>query len=104
MSLEAVQKVAEVEQKNKERRTAAEAEAKRLISEAERSGQALLKQTRTQEAEEAKVLLQQAEDRAKARSAEILKSAEAEGDALRNTAAAHLTEAAALIVGKVVNR
>lgn len=104
MSLEAIQKVTEVEKESKERKTAAEAEAKRILSDAERSGQALLLSTRAKAAEEGKALLQKAEERAKVCSDEIIKAAEAEGGALRDAAKTHLSETVALIVGKVVNR
>ena len=41
MSLEAIEKVTEVERKNKERRAAAETEAKQMLASAQRDGLAL---------------------------------------------------------------
>ena len=102
MSLEAIEKVAEVENRNRERRVAAEAEAKQIVADAERSGLALLKQVRADAAERRKALMRQAEEAAAARSAEIGRTAEAEGEALRQTAEKHLEEAAEFIVGRVV--
>ena len=71
MSLEAIEKVTEVEQKSKERRLAAEAEARQIVADAERAGLALLQQVRVDAAEEGKTLLRQAEERAAKRAAEI---------------------------------
>ena len=56
MSLEAIEKVTEVEQKSKERRLAAEAEARQIVADAERTGLALLQQVRADAAEEGKTL------------------------------------------------
>ena len=46
MSLEAIEKVTEVELESKERRGAAEAEARQIIADAERTGLALLQKVR----------------------------------------------------------
>lgn len=102
MSLEAIEKVTQVEQENQERKAAAEAEARQIVANAEREGLALLQQTRAAAAEEGKALLRQAEERAAQRSAEIAQAAEAEGGALREAAGRHLEEAAEFIVGRVV--
>ena len=56
MSLEAIEKVTQVEAENKERKAAAEAEAQRLVADAEREGLALLQQARTSAAESGKEL------------------------------------------------
>ena len=87
---------------NKERRTAAEAQAKQMIADAQRNGLALLKQT--QEAAEAreKALLRQAEERAAVRREAIAGEARAEAEDLRRRAEANLDAAAELIVRRVV--
>ena len=103
MSMEAIEKVSQVESKIRERKAAAEAEAKQMIADAERNGLALLQKVRTDAAESGKEMLAQAEAKAAERSAEIARSAETEGNALRNTAGKHLEEAAEFIVGRVVN-
>ena len=64
MSLKAVEKVTEVERKNKERRAAAETEAKQMLASAQRDGLALLEQMRAEEAAKGAELLRQAEERA----------------------------------------
>ena len=103
MSLEAIERVAEVENKNRERKAAAEAEAKQIVANAERDGLALLQQVRADAAGQGKELLRKAEEAASARSAEITRAAEAEGVSLRAAAEKHLDEAAEFIVGRVVN-
>ena len=102
MSLEAIEKVTAVEQATKERRVAAEAEARQLIADAERAGLALLEQVRADAVADGKDLLRKAEESAAARSAEISRSAEAECGAMMELAAQHLEEAAEFIVGRVV--
>lgn len=104
MSLEAIEKISQVEQENRERRVAADAQAKQMVADAQRDGQALIQKTRTDAAEQGKELLRQAEKRAEERSAQISAAATAEGDALRTAAAQHLEEAAEFIVGRVVNQ
>ena len=92
MSLEAIEKVAQVERETQERRAAAEAEARQILSGAERDGLALLQQTRSAAAEEGKNLLRQAEEKAAAAAAADL----------QKKAKSHLEEAAEFIVGRVV--
>lgn len=102
MSLEAIEKVTQVERETQERRAAAEAEARQIVSDAERDGLALLQRTRADVAEEGKNLLRQAEEKAAARAAETGRAAEAAAADLRKTAERHLEEAAEFIVGRVV--
>ena len=102
MSLEAVEKVVKMEQKSKERRTAAEVEAKQLTADAERNGLALLREVQSQADDDGKKLLQQAEARAEARSAEIRLEAQKSSHTLRSAAESRLDKAAELIVGRVV--
>lgn len=103
MSLEAIEKVTQVENLGRERKTAAEAEARQIVADAERDGLALLQQVRADAAESGRELLRQAEAKAAERSAQISQTAEAAGAALRETAGKHLEEAAEFIVGRVVN-
>ncbi|MCI2055813.1 MAG: hypothetical protein LKJ86_01575 [Oscillibacter sp.] len=102
MSLEAVEKVAETEQKNKERRTAAALEAKELLAGAQKDGLALLSAVREKAKKENKERLRQAEDRGNKRAEALREEAQHNADALRTEAKAHLTEAAEQIVGRVV--
>ena len=102
MSLEAIEKVTEVELESKERRGAAEAEARQIVADAERTGLALLQQVRADAAAEGKNLLRQAEERAAERAAEISAGASREADGLRQLADKHMEAAAEFIVGRVV--
>ena len=89
MSIEAIRQVTETEQANKQSRAAAEAEARQLVLDAERNGTELLKQVRSDAAEQGKDLLRQGE-------------AEAESRRQREQAEQHLDETAEFIVERVV--
>ena len=102
MSLEAIEKVTQVEKETRERRAAAEAEAKQIVDDAEKEGQALLQRTRSEAAEAGRQLLRQAEERAAGQAAKTAQSAEADAAALRQAAGKRLEEAAEFIVGRVV--
>ena len=102
MSLEAIEKVTQVESEARERRAAAGAEAKQLIADAEKEGQALLQRTRTAGAEAGRELLRQAEERAAAAAAKTAQAAEADAAKLREAAGKRLEAAAEFIVGRVV--
>lgn len=103
MSLEAIEKVTEVERKNKERRAAAETEAKQMLTSAQRDGLALLEQMRAEEAAKGAELLRQAEERAAQRSEQIGRFCRGGwGDALRRAAESRLQAAAEFIVGRIV--
>ena len=103
MSLEAIERVTQVEQNSQERKTAAEAEARQIVADAERQGLALLQQVRADATEDGRKLLRKAEEKAAEKAAEIGRAAEAESAALREAAGKHLEEAAEFIVGRVVN-
>ena len=102
MSLEAIERVTQVEQNSQERKTAAEAEARQIVADAERQGLALLQQVRTDATEDGRKLLRKAEERAAEKAAEIGRAAESESAALREAAGRNLEEAAEFIVGRVV--
>ena len=102
MSLEAIEKITAVEQSVKERRAAAETDARQMIADAERAGLALLERVRADAAAEGTDLLRKAEETAAARAAEIGRSAEAECSTMMELASQHLDEAAEFIVGRVV--
>ena len=104
MSLEAIQKVTEVEKLMQARKSAAEVEAHQLVSDAEQKGLMCLQKVRAEAAEQGKRYLQEAEKKAKARAADIQSAVLVESDALRQEAEKHLDEAAELIVRRVVNR
>ena len=103
MTLEAIERVTEVENQMRECRITAEAEARQLIANAERDGLAMLQKMRAEAAEKGKILLRQAEERAAERAAEIQRSAEVESAVLCSAANGRLEEAAEFIVGRVVS-
>ena len=102
MSLEAIEKVTQIEQQSQERKAAAEAEARQIVANAEREGLALLQQVRADATEDGRKLLRKAEERAAEKAAEIGRAAESESAALREAAGRNLEEAAEFIVGRVV--
>ena len=102
MTMEAIQKVAEIEEKSRADKAEAEARVKQGLAGAEREGHLLLEKARKAAADSGKELLKAAEERAAAAAAEIAKRAEGESSALRSAAKGRLDEAAELIVGRVV--
>ena len=102
MPLEAIEHINQAEAAGRDCRQAAEAQAKQLLAEAQRSGAALLQKTREDAARQGRELLSEAEKRAAAKGEEIRAAAQAEGEALRREAQSHLEAAADLIVGRVV--
>ena len=103
MSLEAIEKVTQIEQQSQERKAAAEAETRQIVANAEREGLALLQQVRVDATKDGRKLLQKAEEKAAEKAAEIGRAAEAESAALREAAGKYLEEAAEFIVVRVVN-
>lgn len=103
MGVEAIRTVTEIEEREKERRAAAEAEARKLVADAQRTGVTLLEKVRKEAADDGVRQLRRAEERAAGKTAEIARLAEGEADALRETAKARLEEAAAAIVDKIVD-
>ena len=102
MTMDAIRKVTEIEEKGRAEKAEAEARVKQALSEAEREGAAQLQKARRDAADKGKELLRQAEARAAEAAAEIAKRAEGESNALRSAAKGRLEEAAKLIVGRVV--
>ena len=103
MSLEAIQKVSEIEKQMLEKKSEAEAEAQAIIAEAEKNGFAMLQKMRSEAVEHGKTLAVRAEEKAMEKTAEIQRAAEAESNALREIADQHMGEAVEFIVERVVN-
>lgn len=104
MSLEAIQKVTEVEKKMYERKAAADLEAYQMISDADKAGLLQLEAVRQEAIARGKTYLESAEQQAEVKAAEIRNTVIAEGDVLRQEAEKHLDEAVEFIVGRVVNQ
>ena len=102
MSLEAVQRVAEAEEKARARRAEAAEACKKLVADAEQAGQDRLAQAVQAAEDQAAEAMAQAEaaaaEDARAVEAEALQSCEG----LRRAAAGRLDDAAALIIRRVV--
>ncbi len=103
MSLEAIKQVAETEQTFQRQREEALAAAKKLLTDAERDGKALLEQARAQAETESRSFLTDAEGKAAIQAAEVMKEAEQHCAEIRKTAEERLEQAVSLIVGRVVN-
>lgn len=102
MSMDAMQQVAESEQKAKERLAQAKIEAQALIAQAQRDGEAALAQARQAAQQEVKNAMAKAEAEGEARRQAVLEKYGKEAQALRDKAEQRLDRAADLIVGKVV--
>lgn len=103
MSIEAIQQVSQAEASAQEKRQTAYAQAKQLVRDAERNGQALLEQARQRAESETRDAMAQAEQNAAARAKQVLSENAKACDLLCNAARSRLDAAAALIVKRIVN-
>lgn len=102
MTMEAIQKVTELENKGRENKAEMENRIRQAIAESERQGAARLEETRREINEKYKNLLRQAEAHGAMVAGRIAQKAESDSDALRAEAKSRLDEAAEYIVGRVV--
>ncbi|NCB62404.1 MAG: hypothetical protein EOM52_02140 [Clostridia bacterium] len=102
MSLDAVQKVTESEQRAMKAKAEAAEQAKRMLSDAENAGRARLESARTEADSRVKELIAGAEERAVASTQTVMEETQRKCDDLRHMAEGRLQDAAALIIGKVV--
>ena len=102
MSLEAVQRVTEAEEKARARRAEAAEACKKLVSEAEEAGKSKLEQARREAEAQAAEALAKAEAAAAKDAQAVEQETEQACDALRKAAAGRLDDAAALIIRRVV--
>lgn len=103
MSLEAIQTITESEKSAEQRIQNAADEAKKLISDAERAGQAKVLQAKAEAEAKAKTMMEQAEQRAAQHEAGVMDEMNRSCDAMRKSAEGRLPTAAELIVRRVVN-
>lgn len=104
MSFQDIQKVTETEQSVRAKKAEAQAEAKQIIAAAQRSGAAVVEETRAKAEAEVKTLMAQAEELAARQSKETMAANDAACQAMRTQAEQRLEQAADLIVRRVVNR
>lgn len=102
MSLEAVQKVTETEQRARERKLEAIERAKKQVADAERTGMERLSTARAQADAQVKAMLTRAEESAAVRTAAVMEETRRSCDDLRRQAEGKLEDAAALIIRRVV--
>ena len=103
MSLEAIQTITESEQDARQRVQAAAEEAKKIVADAERTGQAKVVQARAEAEAKAKSMMKQAEERAAQHEASVMEEMKQSCQAMRQAAESRLPTAAELIVRRVVN-
>lgn len=102
MSLDAVQKVTESEQRAQQSKTEATEQAKRMLSDAEAAGRARLDGARAEAEAQVKSQIAKAEERAGVSAQAVMEQTQRTCDGLRQTADGRLADAAAFIIGKVV--
>lgn len=102
MTMEAIQKVTELENKGRENKAEVENRIRQAIAESERQGAARLEEARLEINKKYKNLRRQSEARAEMAAGRIAQKAENDSDLLRAEAKSHLDEAADYIVGRVV--
>ncbi len=103
MSLEAMEKVTASERSAQQHRAGAAAQAKKLLSDAEKAGLEAVESARREAEAQAAAMLAEAEKKAQAQRAAILEKAKAEAEEQRSLAQPRLKEAAKLIVRRVVS-
>lgn len=104
MSFDAIQKVTETEQNGRTRKAEAAAEAKRIVTEADRMGRQTVAQARAGAEQKSKAMLAEAEARAQARAGETQAENAKACEALKERARPRLDRAADLIVERVGNK
>lgn len=102
MSEDVIKLIADSEDRAKERKAQAQAEAKALVDQARRDGEAWLDQSRKDAQARAKELLAKAEERGAQQAAAVLEQYRGRCETLRAQAGEKLPQAAELIAGKVV--
>jgi len=103
MSLEVMKQVTEAEQVSQTRKAEALAAAKKTVADAERAGQAGLEEARARAQEQVKAFMQEAEAQAQKQTDRILTETKNACKALQASAEGRMSQAAALIVRRVVN-
>jgi len=103
VSIEVIKKVTETEKNAQERKLEAVGNAKKTVSDAERSGRELLLEARAKAEAQAKVFMTEAEGRAAKNEHNVMDETAQACNVLRRSAEKQLPAAAELIVRRVVN-
>ncbi len=101
MAFEAIQKVTQTEEANRSHKAEAAAQAKKIVSDAQRAGKQLVADARAQAQEKAKAMMAQAEEAAAEQTRQVLEANAVACEALKQEARGRLDRAADLIVGRV---
>lgn len=101
MAFEAIQKVTQTEESSRSQKAEAAAQAKKIVSDAQRAGKALVEQARAEAEEKVKAMMAQAEELAAQQSRQVLEGNAVACEALKKEARGRLDRAADLIVGRV---
>ena len=101
MAFEAIQKVTQTEESSRSQKAEAAAQAKKIVSDAQRAGKALVVQARAEAEEKVKAMMAQAEELAAQQSRQVLEGNAVACEALKQEARGRLDRAADLIVGRV---
>lgn len=104
MYLETIRQISQVEDATEKAKADAKTEAQKRIADAEKAGQALLVRAQQEADAENAVSLRRAEEQAALQRTRTLQSAQADCDALRQSAAVRMPDAVKEIVRKVVER
>ena len=104
MSLEAIQKIQNVEEEMEKARVQTGRQVQEIVDQAEREGQALIAAGRQKSAQNALEAMEQAERKAAERWEEILDAATQDCQKLSKDADAFMAQAVKLIVERVVER
>lgn len=103
MAIEAITKISETEQRMKQLKEQAEAEAKKTRERAREAGQAALDQSIDMGNREVIELIKNAEEKANNKAQELLSGSENKKAAMRARAEANLDKAASYIIERIVN-
>jgi V/A-type H+-transporting ATPase subunit G/H len=103
MSLEAIQTITQTEKAASQQIQSASDQAKKLISDAEKTGQAKVVQARAEAEAKVRTMMEQAEAKAAQQGTGVMDEMKRSCDALRKAAEGRLPAAAELIVRRVVN-
>lgn len=103
MSLDAIKQVTETERKTLERRAQAQAEAKKILADAEQAGRARVEAARAEAEAQVSQFIKEAEKEASKRSAAVMDETAQTCQDLSRAAEGRMAKAAGLIVRRVVN-
>ena len=103
MAVEAIQKVAEIEENAKKEKENAQAESKQRLLDTQRWARRLLEDSRQEAEHEGRVMMTEAEEKAAKWTEEVLESARRDCESMKQEARSRLAQAVDFLSEKVVN-